>query len=273
MGGHPRERVRTLVVTTPSNTAIAAAISTNWTPGPGVLERLELVIPDGHAGLTGLQLLWGGRQVVPYEATDFLQGNNDEISVDLGLDVSGKTLVVRTYNLDDTFGHSHYLRGYLVDRQPSVDQLFAGAPSIVDASSFVTSPEAPDLGPFTEGEWLQVSTALDSFLAQLQQILDGFLVELDAALGGTSTAADTGTASTESTPTEPTATTKTGNAVPNVIGDTRDVARQKLRAAGFTVNITTKRERGKEVVIAQQPDAGRIRDPGFAVGITVRVNP
>jgi hypothetical protein len=275
VGGHPAERVRTLVVTTVSNTAIAAAQSTNWTPGPGVLAKVDIVIPSGHVGLTGIQLLWGGRQVLPYDGSDFLQGNDDEITVELGLDMSGRTIQVRTYNLDDTFQHSHYLRAYLRDRQEPVDSLFTSAPALAPVEGFAPGFEPVDLGPFTSEEWSIVSTALDNFLAQLQSMLDGFLVELDARIGGGVAPAEELSVEELAPTEEPTTTTtaKAGTPVPNVLGLTQDAAKRKLRSAGFSVQVSTKRERGKEVVIAQQPDAGRVREAGFTVGITVRVNP
>src|SRR6266511_2166734 len=76
-------RVRTLVVTTPANTAIAAAISTNVAGGDDDIDLFQVPHPHGPVGITGFQLLWGGRQVIPYQGAEFLLGNDDEITVEL----------------------------------------------------------------------------------------------------------------------------------------------------------------------------------------------
>lgn len=114
MGTHPRERVRTVSITTPPNTPPSAPRETVWAVGRGVVDRLEVVIPDGHAGLTGLAVVWGARQVWPYEAGEWIIGNDEVVRVSLGLYVTD-SLVVRTYNVDDTYVHSHHLRAYVVD--------------------------------------------------------------------------------------------------------------------------------------------------------------
>lgn len=119
MGTHPRQRVRTLIVTTPANTAAAAPQSTTWNLGTGVLERLEVVIPDGHAGLTGFRLLWGGRVVMPYEGGEWITGNSDKLTVELGLWTGAGRITVDTYNTDDTFAHGHHLRAFLTELEPS----------------------------------------------------------------------------------------------------------------------------------------------------------
>lgn len=174
------------MVTTPANTAIAAPQSTSWAVGTGILDKLDVVIPDGHVGLTGIQLLWGGRQAAPYEGAEWITGNDDEVTVDLDLFTGTGTLVVRTYNTDDTFGHSHHLRAYLSDLERP-EALFApGLPFAPGAFPEELPPlvQVPtgELGPEEE---LLVATVFDQFLADLSSILDGFLSSLQTTLSGT----------------------------------------------------------------------------------------
>ena len=61
-------------------------------------------------------------------------------------------------------------------------------------------------------------------------------------------------------------------AVPNVVGDEQQVAKQRLEAAGFTVNVvqqdTTDPTQDK-IVISQDPTGGSQAQPGSTVTITV----
>lgn len=45
----------------------------------GVLRHFEIVIPPGHAGLTGIALGYGHRGVIPYGELAFYSGDDDKI--------------------------------------------------------------------------------------------------------------------------------------------------------------------------------------------------
>lgn len=262
MGSHPVERVRSVTISTPANTAQTAPQSTNWTCGQGVLERVDIVIPDGHQLLTGLQILWGGRQVVPYDGAEFIQGDGDEITVRLGLWVQTGVLVVRTFNADDTFAHAFLLRSYVVELDTERG-LFVPLPA-VPAAELGPPPELPgflELG-LTDEELATVSTALDAFLSDLSAILDGFLSELQATLG----------VSTQAPPPAPVEAPAAGAQVqvPDVVGMQQTPAASALRAAGFTVTVKTKVDPTKPryLIVAQAPRGGAAAPAGSAVTVT-----
>lgn len=262
MGTHPRERVRAVAITTVANTAIANAVSTNWTVGRGLLERVDIVIAAGHAGLTGIQLLWGGRQVVPYDGSEFLAGNDDEITVELGLWVQTGIIVVRTFNLDDTYPHKHLLRGYVVDLEREAG-LILPLPPAPFAGGLEKLPPLPEPEAiFTTEEEQLVSTALDQFLADLDDVLTTFLDTLQTTLGVAPTPAPTGAPP----PPEAGGTVK----VPNVVGMQQSPAADKLRAAGFTVSVIQARDRSKPrfLIVDQAPRGGTQAPAGSAVDIT-----
>ncbi len=262
MGTHPRERVRTVQVTTPPNTAQVAPQSTNWTVGNGVIERVDVVIPPGHLALTGLQLQWGGRQVVPFDGAEFLVGDNDEITVELGLYVHTGVVVVRTFNTDDTFAHAFLLRAYVVDLARE-EPLVLPAPPAPFAGGLPELPPVPEPEAiFTPEEELTVSTALDQFLADLDDILTRFLDTLQATLGVAPAAPGAG----EPIPVEAGGAVK----VPNVVGMQQSPAADKLRAAGFTVDVIQARDRSKPrfLIVDQAPNGGTTAPAGSAVTIT-----
>lgn len=262
MGTHPRERLRATTITTPPNTTAAAPQSTNWTVGNGVVSRVDIVIPPGHQALTGVQLLWGGRQVLPYDGSEFVSGDSDEITVELGLYVHTGIVVVRTFNLDDTFAHSHILRAYVVDVEREAG-LILPLPPAPFAGGLEELPPLPEPEAiFTPEEEQLVSTALDQFLADLDDILTTFLDTLQTTLGVTPTPAPA-----EAPPApEATGTVK----VPNVVGMQQSPAADKLRAAGFTVTVRQKIDRSKPrfLIVDQAPNGGTQAATGSAVTIT-----
>lgn len=262
MGTHPRERLRTATITTPPNTTQAAPQSTNWTVGNGIVARVDIVIPPGHQALTGIQLQWGGRQVLPYDGAEFLVGDSDEVTVELDLYVHTGIIVVRTFNTDDTFPHAFILRAYVVDLERDAGLILPPPPAPFPGP-FEEPPPLPELEDiFTEEEWSIVSTALDQFLADLDDILTTFLDTLQTTLG----VAPAPTPTEEQPPPEAGGTVK----VPKVVGMQQSPAADKLRAAGFTVKVRQKIDRSKPrfLIVDQAPNGGTQAPAGAAVTIT-----
>jgi hypothetical protein len=98
-----------LTVTTPTGTTSTAPQSTPIDLGDVQLVQVELRIPPGHSGLTGVSVQYAGQSLVPW-ATEggWIIGDDDLLSFDVGFEV-GQGLTVVTYNAG-TFTHSHYLR-------------------------------------------------------------------------------------------------------------------------------------------------------------------
>ena len=125
-------QLRTLKVTTPAGTAQATPQTTTFNVGNVILERLEIMIPPGHSGLTGIHVDHQGMPLVPFGLPPaFLIASRETIGVDVGFEV-GAALSVVTYNTD-TFDHSHYLRAFV--------NVWLGGPS----------EAAPVLVPITAG--------------------------------------------------------------------------------------------------------------------------
>jgi len=97
------------IVTTPAATPASAPQSTATALGWSFLHAVQVRIPPGHAGFTGLQIVWNGVGIVPFTtAPSWIIGNDDYLvfDVDETLDTQ---LTVLTFNTD-VFAHSHYLR-------------------------------------------------------------------------------------------------------------------------------------------------------------------
>lgn len=101
-------------VDTPAQTLQAAPQNTTIVLGTVVLLEAHLIIPPGHAGLTGWQLRLANQQVVPYGPEgSFIVGDDDKIDF-IFERIVGLGLVVRTYNLGQ-YSHSHLCRMKVTD--------------------------------------------------------------------------------------------------------------------------------------------------------------
>lgn len=86
----------------------AAPTLQQWAlPADIVLDSIEVMIPPGHAGLTGLAISLDGTQIVPWGGS-FLVGDDITRPFDVGMPVN-HPLVVAMFNTDDTFQHQFYL--------------------------------------------------------------------------------------------------------------------------------------------------------------------
>jgi hypothetical protein len=107
------DRVEWFDVTVGSGTALASAVETATAFDPGVVERIELTIPDGHAGLTGLQFMIAHQQIIPFTPGSFIVGNDRVISWDTTNFLDNGAWSVLCYNTD-VFDHTFHVT-YLVN--------------------------------------------------------------------------------------------------------------------------------------------------------------
>lgn len=102
-----------LDVTCPLTAPGASSFSTLVTPvttlGDVMLLNWRVLIPDGHAGLTGVQLLKNGVPIVPFGNPNnpYLVGNNIDRTYPINTEVD-QGLAVGQIN-EDIYNHTHYL--------------------------------------------------------------------------------------------------------------------------------------------------------------------
>lgn len=126
-------RVEQFEITTPAGTTQAAPQVTALTFLEGVVQRLELTIPGGHVGLTGLAFFHSSIQVIPFAAGTFIRGDDQVMGWDLARYPTGSKWSVRTFNTD-FYPHTHYLR-LLIEDIPE-------APTVPPAAAVPFQPEA-----------------------------------------------------------------------------------------------------------------------------------
>lgn len=101
-----------LKVTTPAFTFDSTPRTTAFPLAEGHLAEIEVQIPRGHAGLTGIALKIGDVQVFPWANGALLSGDDERFTVPLDLDITAAGFSVITYN-NGGIDHSHYLRASL----------------------------------------------------------------------------------------------------------------------------------------------------------------
>lgn len=107
-------------VTVTANTPPSAPFFANTALGHVIVESVTVVIPTGHAGLTGIAVSLAGIHVVPYgDNTAFVLGDGTEETFELGFETdTGLNLV--GYNTDAAFDHTFYLRWKIRDLAQTV---------------------------------------------------------------------------------------------------------------------------------------------------------
>lgn len=102
-----------------------------------LLWTVEIRIPAGHQGVTGIALVDSGHFVVPYDPTGptWLIGDNDRLSYPYGKEL-GSNVVLATYNTG-TYDHTWQVR--LVYTPMSA---YKSSPSIIEAPVAVKAAKA-----------------------------------------------------------------------------------------------------------------------------------
>ncbi|MGH7743511.1 MAG: hypothetical protein ACREQ5_01635 [Candidatus Dormibacteria bacterium] len=129
------DRFHVLDVLTPSGTQTTAPLLTEWTMEDAWLEWIEIVVPDGHNGLTGIAIMAGSQLVIPWAGADFIVANDDKILINWRDYVNTAMLSINSYNMD-IFPHTFYLRALVTD-YPHATQAQTGGSA---------SPPISDLG-------------------------------------------------------------------------------------------------------------------------------
>lgn len=117
-------RVESFAVTVAAGTAQASAVTTDVSFADGQVTRVELDVPPGHTGHTGIQILAAKGQFIPYTLGAFLVADDHDFQWDVVGVIDTGSFQVKCYNTD-AFAHTFYLRFSVLDFAyvPSGDQL------------------------------------------------------------------------------------------------------------------------------------------------------
>lgn len=119
-------------VTVPAGTAKASAVETDTVFNDGTVTSVEIVIPDGHSGLTGLAILQAHQQVIPWTAGAFIVGNAEVIRWETAGFIDNGAWSVLCYNTD-VFAHTFHIR-YLVNENSAAGP---GSPGYIQQPAII----------------------------------------------------------------------------------------------------------------------------------------
>lgn len=107
-------RLYELNVTVPAGTLAATPQLTQWPLENNTLDQVEIVIPSGHVGLTGVRVLQASQQIVPWGNSGFISSNDEKLIIPLSTEIGASAISVQTYNTD-VYPHTFYLRATVRD--------------------------------------------------------------------------------------------------------------------------------------------------------------
>jgi hypothetical protein len=100
----------TYVLDVPANTPVTAPVKQDITLETGVLSKVSVLIPSGHAGLAHLIILYGETQVIPREGD--ISGDDETFPFTECFEIAApsETLTLMGWNEDDTYSHEFVVR-------------------------------------------------------------------------------------------------------------------------------------------------------------------
>lgn len=101
-------------VTVPAGTATATPTSTSVAFDQATVQTIEIVIPDGHAGLTGIALAQAHQQIIPQNTGQWIISNDEKLSFPVEDFLDNGDWQAICYNTD-VYDHSFYLRFLCAD--------------------------------------------------------------------------------------------------------------------------------------------------------------
>lgn len=102
------DRVEWFDVTVAAGTAKSAAVESNLSFPQGEAVQIEITIPDGHAGLTGIAIMQAHTRIIPMTDAAFIVGNDRTIVWPLHNYLNNGNWSALVYNAD-TFAHTFHI--------------------------------------------------------------------------------------------------------------------------------------------------------------------
>lgn len=107
------DRVELRQATCPANTLQSAPVVVDCSFTPGKVIGIGLVIPWGHAYLTGLAIAQAQQIVIPRTGDSWFTSDDEKLQFDYNDQIYSGSWQVFTYNTDEVNDHSWYLRFYI----------------------------------------------------------------------------------------------------------------------------------------------------------------
>lgn len=164
------ERIEHFTVTVAASTAQASPAAIALAFDPGTVENIEIVVPPGHNGLTGIALRVAGQQVIPHTAGAFIIANGEVIDWPLEGFLNTGDWSALAFNTD-VYAHSFYLR-FLVNEVAAPG---ADVPGLVTPRALALGAVTPRAGPFPSGPGISFFPPLFPEVPEIVEEVPGIL--------------------------------------------------------------------------------------------------
>lgn len=139
------DRVELRQASCPANTLQAGALEHDVSFTPGKVVGIGLVIPWGHAFLTGLAIAQAHQVVIPRTGSSWFTSDDEKFAFDYHDQIWSGQWSVFVYNTDIVNAHTWYLRFYIQELTPTQESQVQAAISPSDLAAVA----APDVSSAT----------------------------------------------------------------------------------------------------------------------------
>lgn len=138
-------RVYEIAVTVPAGTLPSAPQNTPWHTEDNTIEDIEILVPAGHNGFTGVRLNKADVQILPYGMNTWIVANDYSRVFVLGSYTATRDLKIQAYN-QGGYPHTFYLRMRMSDFTPggSGSAVTEDAAIPMDIGGTTVDPLSPD---------------------------------------------------------------------------------------------------------------------------------
>lgn len=139
-------RIYPLTVAVPAGTQVANPVIVPWVTEDAVIADIEIQIPSGPNGTTGIRIMKGDVQLLPWGASSWIIGNDYNRTFPVGGYLPTSDIRVEAYNIGQN-SHTFYLRMAVSSLNAGVAGASATEQDVIDlgapqGSSDPLSPEA-----------------------------------------------------------------------------------------------------------------------------------
>lgn len=162
-------RVYTTALTVPAKTPIATPFVQAVTLDDLWLDKVEIIIPPGHVGLTGVAIQSNGVNVAPYVPGTWITGDNDRVSYAHNGEIQAARFSCAGYNLD-RFPHVFRFRWYLAPLRPDTPVVIESPQAGSVPAQTVPGTIARLAGVIDAGDLAAIAAQLTGAPAQLADV-------------------------------------------------------------------------------------------------------
>lgn len=129
----------------PANTPQSAPVEVDCSFPQGQVLRIGLVIPWGHAYLTGLAIAQAHQVVIPRSGTSWFTSDDEKLWLDYADALMSGAWSVLLYNQDQANSHTWYLRFGVQELTPAQETVVAQqlTPAALAAQDITTPADVP----------------------------------------------------------------------------------------------------------------------------------